>query len=386
MALNRNIELTTEEQEELAKNLPNMLKAIEEGSPVAPAWIANWRAKRSVAEEAREQAEEIQRQVASAIEAVEPEQGNLGQWCGFPTDMTRCSPFFPMNPNELGDRRYLEDYLITSANWGKIKYTGPQLSTYDEDVLLVILSALDLQSSYKKISFVTEKSITGIVRQNGIEKYETINCIKVHDEEVEGSNKTYTYKGPMLPLLRILGIKKVGKTNYDRFFKSLRRLIGATLELTISTGKTKSGRKRQPKRAQISAMLANVDWDDDKRELSVTVNPFFYETYMAGRVTLMDVAKRMSLKGVISRALYRFVQSQRQNPVFVGHFLTLTDALNMDREQPAKKTRQLLKTAINELIRQGVLMKKSGFVDTDVIRLERAPEALPSREQQKLES
>lgn len=94
----------------------------------------------------------------------------------------------------------------------------------------------------------------------------------------------------------------------------------------------------------------------------------------------MDVAKRMRLKGLNAKALYRFVQSQRQNPVFVGHFLTLADALNMDREQPAKKNRQLLKTAINELIRQGVLVKKSGFVDTDIIKLERAPDALPQTE------
>lgn len=372
-------DLTPEEQ---AQAPAGLLEAIESGSVAAGAWLASWRHRRSIGEEAAAQAEEIKQEVAAASQ--EPEQGNLAQWCGFPTDMTRCSPFFPMNPNELGDRRYLEDYIITSANWGKIKYTGPQLSTYDEDVLLVLLSALDSQGIYKKESFVTEKSITLKVRQGGIDKYQTLDYFNVHNDEIEGSRKTYTYKGPILPLLRILGIKKVGKTNYDRLLKSLRRLVAATIELTISTGKTKSGKKRQPKRTQIASILADVDWDEDKRELSVTVNPFFYETYVAGRVTLIDVAKRMSLKGVISKALYRFVQSQRQNFVFTGHFLTLADALNMDREQPAKKTRQLLKTAINELIRQGILMKKSGFVDTDIIKLERAPEAFPQPEKKNL--
>lgn len=374
-------DLTPKEQAEIESKMPMMLTGITEGNPAAIAWLAHWRSKRNIGEEAAAQAEEIKQEVAAASQ--EPEQASLAQWCGFPTDMTRCSPFFPMNPNELGDRRYLEDYIITSANWGKIKYTGPQLSTYDEDVLLVLLSALDSQSIYKKESFVIEKSITLKVRQGGIDKYQTLDYFNVHNDEIEGSRKTYTYKGPILPLLRILGIKKVGKTNYDRLLKSLRRLVAATIELTISTGKTKSGKKRQPKRTQIASILADVDWDEDKRELSVTVNPFFYETYIAGRVTLMDVAKRMSLKGVISKALYRFVQSQRQNPVFAGHFLTLADALNMDREQPAKKTRQLLKTAINELIRQGIL-KKSGFVDTDIIKLERAPEALPQPEKKNL--
>ena len=91
----------------------------------------------------------------------------------------------------------------------------------------------------------------------------------------------------------------------------------------------------------------------------------------------MDVTKRMGIKGVIAKSLYRFVQSQRENPVFAGHFLTLADALNMDREQLPKQLRRQLKTAIGELIRQGILMKKSGFVDTDILRLERTPEALP---------
>jgi len=186
-------------------------------------------------------------------------------------------------------------------------------------------------------------------------------------------------------LLKLLGIEKPGKTNYTRLLLALKRLSVAGVEISISTGKTKSGKRRTPRITQMSAMLGGVYWDETKKELTATINPFFYETYVAGHVTFMDVAKRMSLKGVIAKALYRFVQSQRQNPVFAGHFLTLADALNMDRDQPAKKTRQLLKTAIGELVRQGVLMKKSGFVDTDIIKLERAPETLPPKETKKLE-
>jgi len=151
----------------------------------------------------------------------------------------------------------------------------------------------------------------------------------------------------------------------------------AALKISISSGKTKSGKKRNPRISQMSAILADVKWDDNKKELTATINPFFYETYMSGRVTLMDVTKRMGIKGVIAKSLYRFVQSQRENPVFAGHFLTLADALNMDREQLPKQLRRQLKTAIGELIRQGILMKKSGFVDTDILRLERTPEALP---------
>ena len=349
MTQSRNIDLTPEEQAELTENMPQLLEAIANGSPVAPAWLANWRSKRSVAEEAREQAAEIQKAVAAAVEAAGPEQASLAQWCGFPTDMTRCSPFFPMNAKELGDRRYLEDFIITSANWGEIKYSGPQLSIYEEDAIMALLAVLEDVSAYRQVS------------------------------EAEG-RKTYSYRGPALPLLRLLGYARPGKDAYKRVVAALKRLMSAVLELSISVGKTKSGRKRPPRRIYLSNMLSGVHWDEDTKELTATINPFFYETYLAGRVTLMDVAKRMSLKGLNAKALYRFVQSQRQNPVFVGHFLTLADALNMDREQPAWKVRQLLKTAINELIRNGVLLKKSGFVDTDIIKLNRAEAALPQKE------
>ena len=352
MTKNQVNDLTPEEQ---AQAPAGLLAAIENGSVVASAWLASWRSQRSIGEEATAQAEEIKLEVATAIKTAPQEQANLAQWCGFPTDMTRCSPFFPLNVKELGERRFLEDFIITSANWGEIKYTGPQLSIYEEDAIMALLAVLEDVGTYRQVS------------------------------EAEG-RKTYSYKGPILPLLRLLGYARPGKDAYKRIIAALKRLMSAVLELSISTGKTRRGKKRPPRHIYLSNMLSDVHWDEDTKELTATINPFFYETYLAGRVTLMDVAKRMRLKGINAKALYRFVQSQRQNPVFVGHFLTLADALNMDRDQPMWKNRQLLKTAINELIRKGILMKKSGFVDTDIIKLERAPEALPQPEKKKLGS
>jgi hypothetical protein len=350
--LEKPIELTPEEQTELEQSLPQLLQAIESGSPVAGAWLADWRCKRTVGEVAQEQADVIRTEVGASA----PEQGSLATWCGYPTDMTRCSPFFPMNSRDITSKReYLENYLITSANWGEIRYTGPKLSTYEEDALMVLLAVLEQQSQHRQ------------------------------PDEAEG-RKTYTYKGPALPLLRLLGYKQPGKDAYTRLIQALKRLTVAGVEISISTGKTKSGKRREPRMTQMSAMLAGVHWDDKEKILTATINPFFYETYMAGRVTWLDVIKRISLKGVIAKALYRFVQSHRENTVFQGHFLTLADALNMDREQPAKNTRRFLKTAITELIRQGVLTKKSRFLDQDIITLERAPEALQTAERERLEN
>lgn len=344
MTQSSNIELTPEEQAEFAENMPQLLEGLSQGKLAAIAWLAHLRSERNMTEEAKAQAEVIRQEVATAPS----EQGTLAQWCGFPTDMTRCSPFFPMNVKELGHREFLRDFLITSANWGEIRYTGPQLSIYEEDALMTLMAVLDDVSQYREMS------------------------------EIEG-RKTYTYKGPVLPLLRLLGYARPGKDAYKRLIAALKLLMSAVVELSLSAGKTKSGRKRVPRYIHLSNMLSGVGWNEETKVLTATINPFFYETYIAGRVTLIDVAKRMSLKGINTKALYRFVQSQRQNPIFVGHFLTLADALNMDREQPAKEIRRALKTAISELVRHGVLMKKSGFVDTDIIKLNRAMESLPSQ-------
>ena len=102
MTKNQVNDLTPEEQ---AQAPAELLAALESGSVAASAWLASWRHRRSIGEEATAQAEEIRQEVATAIKTAPQEQASLAQWCGFPTDMTRCSPFFPMNPNELGDRR-----------------------------------------------------------------------------------------------------------------------------------------------------------------------------------------------------------------------------------------------------------------------------------------
>ena len=383
MTQNRTIELTPEEQAELSKTMPDIVERIERRDRQAIAALNGLRYRMSLLTQAKEQAEEIKREVAAAIEASGLEQGHLAHWCGFPTDMTRCSPFFPMRNNELGHRVFLRNFPITSANWGEILYTGPQLSIYEEDALLALLFCIEKNKHYTHTSYFLDY-------ETGPGEVEVLDEPRPYFVTFQNENdalpKTLTYKGPALPILKMLyKHRNPSKSDYKHLVDSLELMTVAGVKLSISTGKTKSGKRRAPRITQMSAMLAGVYWDDQKKELTATINPFFYETYMAGQVTLMDVAKRMSLKGLNAKALYRFVQSQRQNPVFAGHFLTLADALNMDREQPAYQLRRQLKTAISELIRQGVLMKKSGFVDTDIIKLERTADTLSATKTQALE-
>ncbi len=158
-----------------------------------------------------------------------------------------------------------------AAHWGEITYTGPKLSTYEEDSLLVLLACLEMVSKHR--SETTDKD----------------------------GRKTYTYRGPALPLLRALGYKQPNAKDYKRLIESLRLLTVAGVDLRVSS-RPKNGGEKEPRFTSMSAMLANVSWDNKDKVLSATINPFFYEAYLAGTVTLMDVAKRMSLSGTIARS------------------------------------------------------------------------------------
>jgi hypothetical protein len=248
-----------------------------------------------------------------------------------PTDLCRVSPFFPMAKREEKERPYLRHMLITKSAWGSIFYSGPKLSIFEEDVLVAILAILDTNN--KNIS---------------------------ESEDKEG-RKTYTYQGPLLPILKLMGYKKFGGSNYKRVIDAIRLLAGAGVELETK-GKW-----------SIDTILIHGWYDEKSKFLKVTVNPFFYETYIAGTVTLLDVLKRSQIKGSIAKALYRFVMSHRDSK-WQGHFLTLSASLNLDLNQPHIQLRRQIRIAISELKKIGIL-ESGGFKrgQNEVVTLNRAP-------------
>ena len=59
MTEDKTTELTPEEQAQIAEETPALLDALKNGGIAAQAWLAHWRGKHSVSEEANTQAEEI---------------------------------------------------------------------------------------------------------------------------------------------------------------------------------------------------------------------------------------------------------------------------------------------------------------------------------------
>ena len=267
-------------------------------------------------------------------------------WAPLPTPMTRVSPFFPRNRNQLCDRKNYDNERITQNRWGYIEYTGPQLSVYDEDALLALLYSIDKQKEYRTIT------------------------------QCDGED-TYTYRGPVLPLLRAVG-KTNSKANYIQLLKSLDRLSRAEVHL-FYTNKNSKGDKYF-KEYSISNILQYVDYDTNEKILTVTIHPYFYKTiWIYKHYTLINLKKRTKLN-TIARALYRFFNSHHGYNHMV-HIMTLSHIVNISlqlQSHPLKEKRRLIKEALEDLKNNNLVTDRSD-VEKNMVYLFRTIDALPQK-------
>jgi len=292
-----------------------------------PAWqtvadrIASRRAGLPIEQDAETAAAELHGEIAP--KGVLPAEQGWMAFAPMPTDLCRVSPFFPMGKNEmaLASRPFIRGMVIAKSAWGDVTYSGPKLSTFEEDLLLAVLALL-----------------------------------KTVSPEDNAGRPTWTYRGPLRPILTALGYKTTGKRNYERVKAGLELLAMAVVRLQTKRGKW-----------SITNMVAGADGDDKDATIAVTVNPYFAEMYAAGSVNLLDLAKRAELSRPVSKALHRFATSHRGE--WRGHFLTLAAAINLDLEQPQKQIRRQISLAMAELRKTAVLSSRSKF-SGDVVLLD----------------
>lgn len=252
-------------------------------------------------------------------------QEQLKLFSPFPTELTRTTCFFPMGREEMKTRPYIKEMVIADHSWGKAVYSGPKLSVFDEDLLMYLLAA---------INEANEKFI----------------------DHVDGK-RTYTYRGSLHKILHVKNPdRQIGKQDYKAALSSFKLMTNASIDLTTTT--TGPGGKKIPKKTTFTSLIMGGEYDHESGEFVCTVNPYFYETFAAGQVTWMDVAIRARIKSATGKALYRFIQSHREDR-WQGPLMTLSASLNLDLSQPATKHREKLKLAITELIDLEVLLKGS---------------------------
>lgn len=318
----KNVELEIREQ--YRRSIPAMRKAYGSEDDFV-SWML-----------AKQQADDALALIAPEGE-VTPRQAYFA-YAPMPTDLCRVSPFFPMSKNDMAKRDYIEDMPITTSSWGGITYTGPRLSTYEEDVLLAVLALLNNRAENKYVTVL-----------DGV--------------------PTYTYIGSLRPILKMMGYDKTGANDYKRILLALKRMQATSIEMQIRKNTTR--KKSVLKKTIMNNMIPNAVWDHETKELSVTINPYFYELYLKGTCTLINMQTRSKLKSPVAKSLMRFVESHAGDH-WQGHIYTLADSLNMDRDQPTKEIRRTLNNSIASLIKNGVLMEGSQ-VNGDLVTLVRKP-------------
>lgn len=214
-----------------------------------------------------------------------------------PTELTRVSPFFPMSKAEMGHRP-LEKRVFNNA-WGTMEIQGERLSIFDESILLAILR---------------------------------ISSIK----------KAYTFSVTINEILTTMGTT-AGKDTYNAVWAAIDRLIGTKINLVIAT------KKEKKKRLSNTILVGGVD--NEKHHITITINPYFVEMYLDGFITSIDLDFRSSLKGDITKAMYRFYEGQSVNYEIHIDKLCAVINLNIDNTLPKSELRKRIKKSLTELIK-----------------------------------
>jgi len=280
--------------------------------------------------------EKIKAEAASPLKAAEQLKALVGEYpeekiqhyLGFvPTPMARTSPFFPMSDREKAHRP--QEIMTVKTPWGKIEVSGPRLSIFEEDVLLAILAIL--------------------------------RTTREPEETEAKGRRTYTIKTSMPIICQYLRIER-GKRSYKFIEDAIKRLVGTVVSLEVNE-RTKDKKRKRSRLSMSGTMLAGWTWDKNMGTIVITLNPYFYETFKEGLLTFLDLTLRRRLKGEISKALLRFYESHRANPVM--HMITIGDAINLRGLEP-KRLKARMKKALKELEKMGYLREaeiyKSGIV------------------------
>lgn len=253
--------------------------------------------------------------------------------CRLPSDVARISPFQIMSKKELAlPRQFVEDFIISKNNWGELRYTGPYLSQWDEDVFLAVLALIDDPK---------DKSTM----------------------HVDGQ-QTSMWEGPVSKIISLMGLKSDGAGTYNRIKRSIKLMRATTFELILKSGKIYG-----------CGLIDEFSIVENTKSIRIVLHPLFYELYAKGSVTKLDVMQRAQLPGSVAKCLYRFVMSHRQCE-WKGHFITVCRAINLKTNQEEKELKRSIRTGITALIKAKILTQDSKIIE-DIVHLVRV--VTPSR-------
>jgi len=217
-----------------------------------------------------------------------------------PTELTRISPFFPMRRGQKGLRPL--ERIRWEHSWGEIEFSGEKLSIKDETVLLIILS---------------------LVKKQG-----------------ERTIRTTCYE-----ICKEMGIRPQ-RDNYRSIWESIRRLTGTSINLTV-----------KDKIKMVNTILSGGKVEEESGKILLSLNEYFLSMYAQSLITHINLSFRKTLKGDFSKALYRFLTSQKDHELNY-HILTLAKVINIDvQKMELKVIRRRIRSGLKELRAKGFLSR-----------------------------
>jgi hypothetical protein len=262
---------------------------------------------------------EIKKEIVKADKGLQVQ----GVFSFMPTEMTRISPFFPMNRGHMKQRPLKE--LVWDNSWGRVRISGKQLSVYDESVLMAVLH---LVGRYKSMTFETTRN----------------------------------------ELCGILSVAH-GKNTYKAVWESLERLTGTIINLEVWASGKVPDKKKKAKIQMINPMLSGAKINQETGKILITVNEYFLSMYGDGLFTSIDMDLRNCLKGDISKALYRFITGQKSKD-YNCHILTISKAININIDMEMKEIRKRFKKGLVELKKNKVI-KQYRILNNDVVNIQK---------------
>jgi|GEM_PF-5847180 len=244
----------------------------------------------------------------------EPEQTVFGF---IPTELTRVSWFkclprpkkftFPL-PGEDNQRIIFEQQVFRSK-WGYVTFLGPENIGYDvEDLLIVLLRMWEV------------------------------------------NNRT-EFPVKLSEILTLLGYKrtKQGKhhpNNYKKIQRMLRVL--SVSSFAVNMNNNKAGWSNRPM----------IFFEYKEREYRIKIGAMFDRYFREGLMTGINIKERIALKGDVSKGLYRFISSHRDNEG-QHNIISVAQAIGVNTDQPIKQIRRTFKKAIAELKQKTTLLDKT---------------------------
>jgi len=227
---------------------------------------------------------EIDKGISDAIEKDAVQPVQLS-W--LPTDTARKSIFRPIADYQL-EGNYTN--FKRTSGWGTLEVGGPPLNMVDEGILLALL--LEVRKKRTLSIKVNYKSV----------------CKSLNISDQTKNRRRIK-----------LGIKKLRKVYFDF-----------------------EGKKGKTSIKNIIKAFAG-----DKEYSYIELDPWFFDKFLKNEITMLDLEFRQSLKGDITKALYRFLSSHRGTQRY--YLETLVLALNMNIDKETKLNRITLKRSFAQL-------------------------------------